>query len=715
MVSASRRTSTPKGSKKATSEACGSNQALAKWFGAGAMATPKGPVTVDDVSDEKPAVQTPIDDSLMTEPAVEPTPDHSKAAVVQNAPTQEAVKSSPAPAEHSPDQTKKTEPPTGAKGLSEDQMRQIQENRKRALERQQLKRAHEDAHAPLKPDCPVQNQCGDEGPKIEPKVMPKVEPMVDPAVATQSTPQVAPKVAAKAKSKTKGFFTPKQANESSPEKNVATPPRSPLAPRTLTGSKAQPQATPEKLSAPSATPVPSHSIVAQRRGSVEETYMGKFEQSNGGSWMQFNDLYALRLEKLGGHVLSQAKSLWSGTVAPQGFLSDVSGYKKGDGHDVVIVGILFKDLKSRPNVIEHFRNSKLEGSLPGCEDTRSNICSDADELWLEDRSMRVQLDLPQERISQYATGLVVGARGCATSDGKFKVNSMCFAQVPPPPPLPPSGDSSGPLGPYVAFVSGFMFGSTFANAEIRARAVQFLTGKSADASEASMGNAIQRLIMCGGTVAPDLDSEQSISALQEADAVFRELATALPVDVIPGSSDPTNFNLPQAPLHPYLFRSVRSCRDFRSVSNPHECSIDSLRLLGHAGQPVEDLLRCTSIRTPLEALTTTLEALHLAPTAPDTLSTQPFKDVDPFVINTTPHVIFSGGHPRAAHGWSASRGGGTMCICVPAFHAHPAVVLVNLRDPRDVRVREFMSEQEQKSADVPMGCDTDDVDMTAES
>ena len=29
---------------------------------------------------------------------------------------------------------------------------------------------------------------------------------------------------------------------------------------------------------------------------------------------------------------------------------------------------------------------------------------------------------------------------------------------------------------------------------------------------------------------------------------------------------------------------------------------------------------------------------------------------------------------------------GLRCICVPAFHLHPAIVLVNLRDPRDVRI-----------------------------
>ena len=97
-----------------------------------------------------------------------------------------------------------------------------------------------------------------------------------------------------------------------------------------------------------------------------------------------------------------------------------------------------------------------------------------------------------------------------------------------------------------------------------------------------------------------------------------------------------------------------------------------------------------------------------------------------------PHILFSGGHESCqiqrhsvwvvccgpspvhtewhhkVHHWRpcARGGGGTQhqsqalwnlvhflttawglrCICVPAFHLHPAIVLVNLRDPRDVRI-----------------------------
>merc|ERR1711983_222607 len=123
-------------------------------------------------------------------------------------------------------------------------------------------------------------------------------------------------------------------------------------------------------------------------------------------------------------------------------------------------------------------------------------------------------------------------------------------------------------------------------------------------------------------------------------------------DVMPGISDPTNYSLPQMPLHPHFFRRVRNAAMpgfFKSVSNPYKCNVDNLSILGHSGQPVEDLLRCTRIRVPLEALKTTLEASHLAPTAPDTLATKPCFNLDPFIMNPVPHVLFSGGHDQEAH------------------------------------------------------------------
>mmetsp|Transcript_104652 Transcript_104652/g.337420 ORF Transcript_104652/g.337420 Transcript_104652/m.337420 type:complete len:244 (+) Transcript_104652:455-1186(+) len=225
----------------------------------------------------------------------------------------------------------------------------------------------------------------------------------------------------------------------------------------------------------------------------------------------------------------------------------------------------------------------------------------------------------------------------------------------------------------------------------RDRAMDFFLGRSKDERHGLLGRAVQHLIVCGGLLMADsLGSPSLKAALEQADELLATLADALPVDVLPGKHDPTNLSLPQLPLHPHLFRRVRSCRSFRSVSNPYECTLGGLHVMGHAGQPVEDILRCTQLGIPIEALLFSLNAMHLAPTAPDTLPAQPFADRDPFLLDKVPHVLFSGGHDKAEYMIAAPRGGvGTTCICVPAFHQEPAVVLVSLCNPRDVQVLHF--------------------------
>ena len=50
----------------------------------------------------------------------------------------------------------------------------------------------------------------------------------------------------------------------------------------------------------------------------------------------------------------------------------------------------------------------------------------------------------------------------------------------------------------------------------------------------------------------------------------------------------------------------------------------------------------------VELLESVLRWGHLAPTAPDTLSTYPFSDGDPFIIDAAPHVLFAGNQPEFA-------------------------------------------------------------------
>jgi len=434
---------------------------------------------------------------------------------------------------------------------------------------------------------------------------------------------------------------------------------------------------------------------ATQQTDIEARNDDQFHSFGKVAWMQYNNLYTVRLEKLRSAVLAQAQSLWSGEVSAGSFLPSIATNSNGSSSDVVIVGVTFKDMPSRDNVIELYRDSKVATScLPEDDvDVQPNLCSDADVAWLEDATFRIQLELPTEQVSKIATGFVAAVRGRVTSSGKFQAKAVCFAHgctlTPLPAPAPSCPDATT-SGPYLALLSGLFIGAPDENALARSKVVDFLLGRGDTESAQLLGRAVQRVIVCGGTYWVN-DSKEVPPGIGDADTMFSRLAQHLHVDVLPGHKDPSNLSLPQMPLHPYFFQSAQKCSQFKSVSNPYQCTVGDLQILGHAGQPIRDLMRCTSIPTPMQALTTCLDASLLAPTAPDTLITQPFDKYDPFIIDKTPQVLFSGGHSRAEYEFRTQASGnpGTLCVCVPAFHKHPAVVLVNLRDPLDVHVQEF--------------------------
>lgn len=88
---------------------------------------------------------------------------------------------------------------------------------------------------------------------------------------------------------------------------------------------------------------------------------------------------------------------------------------------------------------------------------------------------------------------------------------------------------------------------------------------------------------------------------------------------MPGDSDPSNHSLPQQPIHPCIFQQAARLQSCQLASNPHMCTVGGRLFLGHAGQPIENLVRVTDDRQPIQLLEDTLEWGHLTPTAPDTL------------------------------------------------------------------------------------------------
>jgi hypothetical protein len=70
--------------------------------------------------------------------------------------------------------------------------------------------------------------------------------------------------------------------------------------------------------------------------------------------------------------------------------------------------------------------------------------------------------------------------------------------------------------------------------------------------------------------------------------------SSCPVDILPGVCDPANIALPQQPFHPCLFSHAARFSSLERVTNPYQCQLDhSVNILGHSGQPIQDIARLT--------------------------------------------------------------------------------------------------------------------------
>lgn len=90
----------------------------------------------------------------------------------------------------------------------------------------------------------------------------------------------------------------------------------------------------------------------------------------------------------------------------------------------------------------------------------------------------------------------------------------------------------------------------------------------------------------------------ALEAVQEVDRCAMELASALPVDIMPGPGDLSNHALPQQPLHQCLFPGAAPCENFFRATNPYRFSLDGVHLLGCSGQNLHDIMRYERVINP---------------------------------------------------------------------------------------------------------------------
>jgi DNA polymerase delta subunit 2 len=344
----------------------------------------------------------------------------------------------------------------------------------------------------------------------------------------------------------------------------------------------------------------------------------------------------------------------------------------------------------------------------------------------------VELTGPAALASELVTGVVVGLLGHMTERGVFHAARAFFPSAAPARPLGRSAsvgaDAAGADGPcYVAFVSGIGIDGAGAAPPALELLLDVLSGAVGDAGLLRIAAAVARVVV-GGCVVEPTDEVRLLNkvrlepsdharlgdtqrgrlppgataagsgalAMRHADCFLSLLARTVSVDVMPGSTDPTNYFLPQQPLHPVILPATSRQPSARLVTNPYAFATTSstdtsqpasgsngahggVQFLITSGQNVDDAMKQISVGgSSIECMRRFVDWGLLCPTAPNTLACYPFAGRDPFVVRNAPHVMVACNQPRFETAFDA----GTRYVAVPRFTEVPSVVLVDVAHPQ---------------------------------
>ena len=417
---------------------------------------------------------------------------------------------------------------------------------------------------------------------------------------------------------------------------------------------------------------------------------------------QFASLYYARLCELRPVVEKAACDRWGKEVLTR----RVKTLDAEPGAPVLVVGTVYVEMKNKPDIMDEVTRDALETMLN--EDDGKPVekyCGEGDSFVIEDESGRLAIKIPDELAGEMLiTGAVVGAAGTVSEGGELHVEGLVVPGLPPQPPIAqPPGVKAGDEPRYIALVSGLRVGSDAHDMVPLDMLQQHLTAQIGCDVDHRMQANIVRLIIAGNATGagngadaagtgsnllPAADkklAQPDQKALSEhvrtLDQTLTAISASIPVDLMPGADDPCNYLLPQQPFHPCMLPQASQLATLNLCTNPYCCDIDGVRVLGTAGQPLDDMQRCLPGDDRLKTLQRSLEFQHLAPTAPDTLGCYPFanKEEDPFVVRQCPHIFFAGNQPRYESKLVEGADGQRVCsIMVPDFAKEHTCVLVNL-------------------------------------
>ena len=413
---------------------------------------------------------------------------------------------------------------------------------------------------------------------------------------------------------------------------------------------------------------------------------------------QYASDYFIRLEKSRSALQAASESRWvdTKTIPSSQIVGHVKAYKSLE-KDIVLFGVLFKDMALKPNVLSDIQdNLNLSESFmvpKGCSEISKRL-SETDTIYLEDMEARLQLVFPPSQaddMRRLVTGVTIAVLGHVNDQGHFEVTDYT---LPGYPTVPTMDLSSNDSPTYVAIVSGLQIGSPKTNPLALNLLRDFMIGASSSQTDRDLASRVARLVVAGDSIYFNQLKDPASTSIAEMDMYFSELSSVIPVDVMTGPRDPANYCLPQEPLHSGLFPNARRYANLTVHTNPYKFKVGDLVFLGTSGQNVTDVLQYSSLEDPLDCLELIANARYLAPTAPDTLACYPFTTVDPMVIDdessSAARILFAGNQMSTGSRMLGNNPeSGVVLVSVADFSVNPSLILININDTSDVRVVSF--------------------------
>ena len=284
--------------------------------------------------------------------------------------------------------------------------------------------------------------------------------------------------------------------------------------------------------------------------------------------------------------------------------------------------------------------------------------------------------------------MVVGFLGYEIDGGEFHVQEICF-----PKPIEPQKSLvfRETPSPMIAIISGLSIGKDSGYNLSMQLLLDYLSGELGTPDDQEWtrritklvitGNSVQKLSHLGKDIRNKFGTEVAsfdASPLRLFDTLLYQIASSMDVDLMPGPSDPANAFLPQQPMHSCMFPKSCHLSSLKTVTNPHSFEVNETHILASSGQNLNDIFKYTDSYERLDLVQSTLDACHIAPTAPDTLWCHPYSSSDPFILNKKPHVYIVGNQPQfETRKVEDSHGNQTRIILVPPFHSSATLVLLD--------------------------------------